>query len=178
MIKRGGLVALACATVLLSLVVVGCSGSTTSGVDTTIVRGESTAVWAGMYSGKLTLNSSVKVIGGKTNKDTRTESVTLEVKLDGNVYLTLQGITIRGVMDNSGAWVVLASINDLKPLISVENIDRLDDAGCSLSKHFVKIEGSGTPPTINGDISGQQKCRRFLVAIVKLTATGALSASL
>ena len=76
-----------------------------------------------------------------------------------------------------GAWAVLASINDLKSLLSEENINRLDDAGCSLGKNLVKIEGSSTPPTISGDVSGQQKCRRFAVTIVKLTATGTLSAS-
>ncbi|MBH75389.1 MAG: hypothetical protein CL896_06335 [Dehalococcoidia bacterium] len=89
----------------------------------------------------------------------------------------LQGTTMSGVMNNWGAWVVLASINDLKSLLSEENIIRLDDAGCSMSKNLVKIEGSSTPPKISGDVSGQQKCRRFAVTIVKLTASGTLSAS-
>ena len=82
MIKRSSLVTSACATVFLYLVVAGCSSSSTSGVATTIVRGDNTAAWAGMYAGTLTLNSSVKVIGGETSEDTRTESVTVEVKSD------------------------------------------------------------------------------------------------
>jgi hypothetical protein len=49
-----------------------------------------------------------------------------------------------------------------------------------MSKKVIKIEGSGTPhslDTISGDVSGQMKCKRALLTIVTLTTTGSLSAS-
>ena len=119
------------------------------------------------------------VIGGGTNEDALTESVTVEVTTDGNVYLTVQGKTISGIMDNSGAWAVLASIGEFSSLISEKNIDRLDDAGCSMSKKVIKIEGSGTPhylDTISGEVSGQIKCKRAGLTIVTLSTSGTLLA--
>lgn len=52
----------------------------------------------------------------------------------GYIHVTVQGATISGFMDNSGAWAVLASISEFSSLISEKNIDRLDDASCSMSK--------------------------------------------
>ena len=108
-----------------------------------------------------------------------TESVTVEVTTDGYVHVTVQGATISGIMDNSGAWAVLASIGELSSLISEKNIDRLDDAGCSMSKKVIKIEGSGTPhylATISGEASGQMKCKRVGLTIVTLSTSGTLLA--
>jgi len=82
-------------------------------------------------------------------------------------------------MDNSGAWAVLASIGELSSLISEKNINRLDDAGCSMSKKVIKIEGTATPhylDTISGEVSGQMKCKRGLLTIVTLSTSGTLLA--
>ena len=169
---------------LIVPIIVGCSSSTTSGIrpggiHAYLAQGDDTNVWADIYTGTLTLNSSADVVGGGTGEDVLTESVTVEVTTDGNVFLTLQGKTISGIMDNSGAWVVLASIGEFSSLISEKNIDRLDDAGCSMSKKAIKIEGSGTPhylDTISGEVSGQMKCKRAGLTIVTLSTSGALSA--
>ena len=161
------------------LLIVGCSSSTTSGINVYLAQGDNTNVWTDIYTGTLTLHSSVDVIGGGTGEDALTESVTVEVTTDGNVYLTVLGKTISGIMDNSGAWAVLASIGELSSLISEKNIDRLDDAGCSMSKKVIKIEGSGTPhylDTISGEVSGQMKCKRALLTIVTLSTSGTLLA--
>ena len=161
------------------LLIVGCSSSTTSGINVYLAQGDNTNVWADIYTGTLTLHSSVDVIGGGTGEDALTESVTVEVTTDGNVYLTVQGKTISGIMDNSGAWAVLASIGELSSLISEKNIDRLDDAGCSMSKKVIKIEGSGTPhylDTISGEVSGQIKCKRAGLTIVTISTSGTLLA--
>ena len=169
---------------LIVPIIVGCSSSTTSGIrpggiHAYLAQGDDTNVWADIYTGTLTLNSSADVVGGGTGEDVLTESVTVEVTTDGNVYLTVQGKIISGIMDNSGAWVVLASIGEFSSLISEKNIDRLDDAGCSMSKKAIKIEGSGTPhylDTISGEVSGQMKCKRAGLTIVTLNTSGALSA--
>ena len=169
---------------LIVPIIVGCSSSTTSGIrpggiHAYLAQGDDTNVWADIYTGTLTLNSSADVVGGGTGEDVLAETVTVEVTTDGNVYLTLQGKTISGIMDNSGAWVVLASIGEFSSLISEKNIDRLDDAGCSMSKKAIKIEGSGTPhylDTISGEVSGQMKCKRAGLTIVTLSTSGALSA--
>jgi len=169
---------------LIVPIIVGCSSSTTSGIrpggiHAYLAQGDDTNVWADIYTGTLTLNSSADVVGGGTGEDVLTESVTVEVTTDGNVYLTVQGKIISGIMDNSGAWVVLASIGEFSSLISEKNIDRLDDAGCSMSKKAIKIEGSGTPhylDTISGEVSGQMKCKRAGLTIVTLSTSGALSA--
>ena len=161
------------------LLIVGCSSSTTSGINVYLAQGDNTNVWAAIYTGTLTLHSSADVVSGGTGEDELTESVTVEVTTDGNVYLTVQGVTISGIMDNSGAWAVLASIGELSSLISENNIDRLDDAGCSMSKKVIKIEGSGTPhylDTISGEASGQMKCKRAGLTIVTLSTTGTLLA--
>ncbi|SVC85902.1 uncharacterized protein METZ01_LOCUS338756, partial [marine metagenome] len=102
---------------LIVPIIVGCSSSTTSGIrpggiHAYLAQGDDTNVWADIYTGTLTLNSSADVVGGGTGEDVLTESVTVEVTTDGNVFLTLQGKTISGIMDNSGAWVVLASIGE------------------------------------------------------------------
>ena len=160
-------------------IIVGCSSSTTSGINVYLAQGDNTNVWADIYTGTLTLHSSVDVIGGGTGEDALTESVTVEVTTDGNVYITVQGKTISGIMDNSGAWAVLASIGEFSSLISEKNIDRLDDAGCSMSKKVIKIEGSGTPhhlDTISGLVSGQMKCKCAGLTIVKLSTSGTLLA--
>jgi len=165
-----------CATLLI----VGCSSTTTSGVNVNLTRGDDTNVWADVYTGNITVHSSADVVGGGTGENVLTESVTVEVTTDGYVHLTVRGATISGVMDNSGAWAVLASISEFSSLISEKNIDRLDDAGCSVSKKVIKIEGSGTPhylDTLSGDVSGQMKCKRLGLTIVTLTTTGSLSAS-
>ena len=169
---------------LIVPIIVGCSSSTTSGIrpggiHAYLAQGDDTNVWADIYTGTLTLNSSADVVGGGTGEDVLTESVTVEVTTDGNVYITVEGKTISGIMDNSGAWVVLASIGEFSSLISEKNIDRLDDAGCSMSKKAIKIEGSGTPhylDTISGEVSGQMKCKRAGLTIVTLSTSGALSA--
>ena len=109
----------------------------------------------------------------------RAVTVTVEVTTDGKVYLTVQGNKISGIMDNSGAWAVLASIDEFRSLISEKNFDRLSDAGCSMSKNVIKIEGSGTPhylDTISGEVSGQMKCKRAGLTIVTLSISVALSA--
>ena len=160
-------------------IIVGCSSSTTSGINVYLAQGDNTNVWADIYTGTLTLHSSVDVIGGGTGEDALTESVTVEVTTDGNVYITVQGKTISGIMDNSGAWAVLASIGEFSSLISEKNIDRLDDAGCSMHKKVIKIEGASTPhylDTISGEVSGQMKCKRAGLTIVKLSTSGTLSA--
>ena len=162
-----------------SLLIVGCSSSTTSGINVYLAQGDNTNVWADIYTGTLTLHSSVDVIGGGTGEDALTESVTVEVTTDGNVYITVQGKTISGIMDNSGAWAVLASIGEFSSLISEKNIDRLDDAGCSMHKKVIKIEGASTPhylDTISGLVSGQMKCKRAGLTIVKLSTSGTLLA--
>ena len=160
-------------------IIVGCSSSTTSGINVYLAQGDNTNVWADIYTGTLTLYSSVDVIGGGTGEDALTESVTVEVTTNGNVYITVQGKTISGIMDNSGAWAVLASIGEFSSLISEKNIDRLNDAGCSMSKKVIKIEGSGTQhslDTISGEVSGQMKCKRALITIVTLSTSGTLLA--
>jgi len=164
---------------LICPIIVGCSSSTTSGINVYLAQGDNTNVWADIYTGTLTLNSTADVVGGGTGEDVLTESVTVEVATDGNVYLTVQGKTISGIMDNSGAWAVLASIGELSSLISQKNIDRLNYAGCSMSKKAVKIEGSGTPhylDTISGEVSGQIKCKRVGLTTVKLSTSGTLLA--
>ena len=161
------------------LLIVGCSSTTTSGVDVYLAQGDNTNVWGDIYTGTLTLQSSVDVVGGGTGEDVLTESVTVEVTTDGYVHVTVQGVTISGIMDDSGAWAVLASIGELSSLISEKNIDRLDDAGCSMSKKVIKIEGSGTPhylDTISGEASGQMKCKRAGLTIVTLSTSGTLLA--
>ena len=164
---------------LIVPIIVGCSSSTTSGINVHLSQGDSTNVWADIYTGTLTLHSSADVVGGGTGEDVLTESVTVEVTTDGYVHVTVQGETINGIMDNSGAWAVLASIGELSSLISEKNIDRLNDAGCSLSKKVIKIEGSGTPhylDTISGEVSGQIKCKRAGLTIVTLSTSGTLLA--
>ena len=122
-------------------IIVGCSSSTTSGINVYLAQGDNTNVWADIYTGTLTLHSSVDVIGGGTGEDALTESVTVEVTTDGNVYLIVQGKTISGIMDNSGAWAVLASIGEFSSLISEKNIDRLDDAGARCTRTSSKLRG-------------------------------------
>jgi hypothetical protein len=103
-----------------------------------------------------------------------------KVTTDGHVHVTVQGTIISGIMDNSGTWAVQASISDLNSLISEKNIDSLGDAGCSMNKKTIKIEGPGIPPAqnaISGDVSGRMKCKRLGLTIVTLATTGTLSAS-
>ena len=164
---------------LVITIIAGCSSSTPSGINVYLAQGDNTNVWADIYIGTLTLHSGVDVIGGGTGEDVLTESLSVEVTTDGNVHVTLQGVTISGIMDNSGAWAVLASISEFSSLISKKNIDRLDDAGCSMSKKAIKIEGSGTPhqlDTISGEVSGQIKCKRAVLTIVTLSTSGTLLA--
>jgi|TARA_B110000014_G_scaffold153225_1_gene107179 hypothetical protein len=164
---------------LIFPIIVGCSSSTTSGINVYLSQGDNTNVWADIYTGTLTLHSSADVVGGGTGEDVLTESVTVEVTPDGYVHVTVQGTTINGIMDNSGAWAVLASIGELSSLISEKNINRLDDAGCSMSKKVIKIEGTATPhylDTISGEVSGQMKCKRGLLTIVTLSTSGTLLA--
>ena len=85
------------------LLIVGCSSTTTSGVDVYLAQGDDTNVWADIYTGTLTLHSNADVVGGGTGEDVLTESVTVEVTTDGYVHVTVQGVTISGIMDNSGA---------------------------------------------------------------------------
>ena len=161
------------------LLIAGCSSTTTSGVDVYLTRGDTTNVWADVYTGSVTLQSSADVVGGGTGEDVLTESVTVKVTTDGYVHVTVQDVTISGIMDNSGAWAVLASIGEFSSLISEKNIDRLDDAGCSMHKKVIKIEGASTPhylDTISGLVSGQMKCKRAGLTIVKLSTSGTLLA--
>ena len=164
---------------LIFPIIVGCSSSTTSGINVHLVQGDNTNLWADIYTGTLTLHSNVDVVGGGTGEDMLTESVTVEVTTDGYVHVTVQGAIISGIMDNSGAWAVLASIGELSSLISEKYIDRLDDAGCSMRKKVIKIESSGTPhylDTISGEVSGQMKCKRALLTIATLSTSGSLLA--
>ena len=80
------------------LLIVGCSSTTTSGVDVYLAQGDNTNVWADIYTGTLTLHSNADVVGGGTGEDVLTESVTVEVTTDGNVYLTVQGKIISGII--------------------------------------------------------------------------------
>ena len=68
---------------------------------------------------------------------------------------------------------------EFSSLISEKNIDRLDNAGCSMHKKVNKIEWASTPhylDTISGLVSGQMKCKRAGLTIVKLSTSGTLLA--
>jgi len=125
--------------ILRHSLIVGCSSTTTSGIDVYLAQGDNTNVWADIYNGNLTIHSSANIVGGgKAGEDVRTETVTVEVTTGGYVYVTIRGTIISGIMDNSGAWAVQASISDFDLLISENNIDRLGDIGRSMNKKLSK----------------------------------------
>jgi hypothetical protein len=116
-------------------------------------------------------------VGGGSGTDDRTEAAVVEVSRDGLVQLKIDTLTILGVVSNSGEWGVQASINDFEAMINATYIDRLDDAGCSMTDKVAKIEGQISPPDIAGEVSGQLICRRAGITLATLTTSGQLRAS-
>ncbi len=155
----------------------GCSSSSSSGVELTVRRGDATSDYAGTYIGTLTLHSTADLVGGGSGTDDRTEAAVVEVSRDGLVQLKIDTLTILGVVSNSGEWGVQASINDFEAMINATYIDRLDDAGCSMTDKVAKIEGQISPPDIAGEVSGQLICRRAGITLATLTTSGQLRAS-
>lgn len=155
----------------------GCSSSSSSGVELTVRRGDATGDYAGTYIGTLTLHSTADLVGGGSGTDDRTEAAVVEVSRDGLVQLKIDTLTILGVVSNSGEWGVQASINDFEAMINATYIDRLDDAGCSMTDKAAKIEGLISPPDIAGEVSGQLICRRAGITLATLTTSGQLRAS-
>ena len=117
------------------------------------------------------------MVGQGVATDTRVESVSLRVTADGLVFLTVEGVTISGVVDNFGNWGVQASVDDLKALVSEKNISLLQDAGCSLGTKAARIQGQINPPSMRGNVSGNLKCKRAEVTVATLNTAGTLSAS-
>ncbi|NBT28249.1 MAG: hypothetical protein EBT18_02005, partial [Gammaproteobacteria bacterium] len=158
-------------------VLAGCASSSSSGVDLTVSRGDATGRFAGTYNGTISLTSTADVVGQGVATDTRVESVSLRVTADGLVFLTVEGVTISGVVDNFGNWGVQASVDDLKALVSEKNISLLQDAGCSLGTKAARIQGQINPPSMRGNVSGNLKCKRAEVTVATLNTAGTLSAS-
>ena len=155
----------------------GCSSSSTSGIELPFQRGNSTAAYAGTYSGTMSLTPTADVVGTGSSTDQRTEAVLIEVKRNGLVYLTIRAVRIDGVVDNNGNWGVQVSLRDFQSLISEKNISRLKDAGCSLDTKAALIQGVVRPPAFSGDIGGVLKCKRAGVTMATLTPSGTLTAS-
>ena len=155
----------------------GCSSSSSSGVELTVRRGDTTAEYAGTYIGTLTLHSTADLPGGGTGTDDRTEVAVVEITNDGLAYLTVDKVTILGVVSNTGGWGVQASINDFEALINGTYINQLDDAGCSMTDKAAKIEGQLSPPDMAGEVSGQITCKRAGITLANLTTSGMLRAS-
>ena len=155
----------------------GCSSSSSSGVELIIQRGNATGDYAGTYIGTLTVHSTADLVGGGSGSDDRTEVAVVEISRDGLVQLKIDTVTILGVVSNTGEWGVQASINDFEAIINDTYIDRLDDAGCSMTDKVAKIEGQISPPDMAGEVSGQMICRRVGITLATLTTSSMLRAS-
>ena len=164
---------LASALVLLA----ACASSSSSGIELTVSRGDATSAYAGTYTGTISLTSTADVVALGSATDQRTEDISVRVTHDGLAFLTVQDLTITGVVDNDGNWGLQASINDLRPLLSETNISRLNDAGCSLGVKAARIQGVITPPDMTANVNGTLKCKRAEVTVATLTTTGTLTAS-
>ncbi len=158
-------------------VLAGCASSSSSGVDLTVSRGDATGRFAGTYNGTISLTSTADVVGQGVATDSRVESVSLRVTDDGLVFMTVEGVVISGVVDNSGNWGVQASVDDLRALVSQKNLSLLQDAGCSLGTKAARIQGQINPPSMRGSVSGTLKCKRAEVTVATLNTTGNLAAS-
>ena len=159
------------------LTLVGCASSSSSGIELTISRGDATGAYAGTYAGAISLTSTADVVALGSATDQRIESVSVAVTHDGLVFLSVQGVTITGVVDNAGNWGLQASIDDLRSLLSATNISRLNDAGCAFGAKAARIQGVITPPDMTANVSGTLKCKRAEVTVATLTTTGTLTAS-
>jgi hypothetical protein len=159
------------------LILAGCASSSSSGVDLTVSRGDATGPYAGTYTGTISLTSTADVVGKGVATDSRVETVSLRVTADGLVFMTVEGVVISGVVDNSGNWGVQASVDDLRGLVSQNNLSLLQDAGCSLGTKAARIQGQINPPSMRGDVSGTLKCKRAEVTVATLNTTGSLAAS-
>ena len=155
----------------------GCSSSSSRGVELSVHRGDATGDYAGTYIGTLTVHSTADLAGGSSGIDDRTEAAVVEVSRDGLVQLKIDTVTILGVVSNTGEWGVRASINDFETMINVTYIDRLDDAGCSMTDKTAKIGGQVSPPDMAGKVSGQLICKRAGITLATLTTSGQLRAS-
>jgi len=164
---------LASALVLLA----ACASSSSSGIELTVSRGDATSAYAGTYTGTISLTSTADVVALGSATDQRTEDISVRVTHDGLAFLTVQDLTITGVVDNDGNWGLQASINDLRSLLSETNISRLNDAGCSLGVKAARIQGVITPPDMTANVNGTLKCKRAEVTVATLTTTGTLTAS-
>ena len=164
---------LASALVLLA----ACASSSSSGIELTVSRGDATSAYAGTYTGTISLTSTADVVALGSATDQRTEDISVRVTHDGLAFLTVQDLTITGVVDNDGNWGLQASINDLRSLLSETNISRLNDAGCSLGVKAARIQGVIRPPDMTANVSGTLKCKRAEVTVATLTTTGTLTAS-
>ncbi len=164
---------LASALVLLA----ACASSSSSGIELTVSRGDATSAYAGTYTGTISLTSTADVVALGSATDQRTESISVRVTHDGLAFLTVQDLTITGVVDNDGNWGLQASIDDLRSLLSETNISRLNDAGCSLGVKAARIQGVITPPDMTANVNGTLKCKRAEVTVATLTTTGTLTAS-
>ena len=159
------------------LTLVGCTSSSSSGIELSVSRGDATSAYAGTYAGTISLTSTADVVALGSATDQRIESVSVSVTHDGLVFLSVRGVTITGVVDNAGNWGLQASIDDLRSLLSETNISRLNDAGCSLGAKAARIQGVITPPNMTANVSGTLKCKRAEVTVATLTTAGTLTAN-
>ncbi len=161
----------------LTMALVACASSSSSGIELTVSRGDATSAYAGTYTGTISVTSTADVVAMGSATDQRTESISVRVTHDGLAFLTVRDVTITGVVDNDGNWGLQASIDDLRSLLSATNISRLNDAGCSFGAKAARIQGVIVPPAMTADVSGTLKCKRAEVTAATLTTAGTLTAN-
>ncbi len=162
---------------VLALALIACASSSSSGIELTVSRGDATSAYAGTYTGTISLTSTADVVALGSATDQRTEDVSVRATHDGLAFLTVQDLTITGVVDNDGNWGLQASIDDLRSLLSATNISRLNDAGCPLGAKAARIQGVIVPPAMTADVSGTLKCKRAEVTVATLATAGTLTAN-
>jgi len=157
------------------IVLIGCGGSSTNGG---IDQRADTGPFSGAYEGALELKATVDAIGTSPKSDSESATVKVEITENGTVRLTIDEVSLDGIVDDDGNWELEITINGFGSLIDTESKDTLKTAGCPLGKKFAKIEGQVTPPSISGEISGRLSCKILLVTVGTLEVFGTLTATM
>ena len=157
------------------IVLIGCSGSST---NTGILQGAGSGFFSGIYAGTLELKATANVIGTSPKYDNELAAVEIEITENGTVHLSIDEMTLYGVVDDDGNWELAITINGFGSLIDSDSKRTLKTAGCPLGKKFAKFKGKVTPPTMSGQVSGNLSCKVLLVTVGTLEVLGTLTATM
>ena len=163
------------AVTFCSIFLIGCGSSST---DSGVTQGTDTGSFAGTYEGTLELQTTVDAIGTSPKSVNDSATVEVEITENGTVRLTIDEVTLDGIVDDDGNWELEITINGFGSLIDEESTDTLKTAGCPLGKKFAKFEGQVTPPTMSGQVSGNLSCKVLLVTVGTLEVLGTFTATM